>query len=164
MDERRTDEMSDSAGASRALLEGLARRPEVRGAILVDRAGRVLEELGIGARERVVQVATLVAALHATGARLSESVGDPGRSDLRIAAGPVTLLLRPLPAPSTLLLLVVTEGDPGGLEGVLEEVARRVEEDVEAGPVVADARDFEASLVRRMRRRDRQNQDGVREP
>jgi hypothetical protein len=145
-----------------ARIEHLAGREGVRSAVLVDRSGRVIAEVGVGDRKALTKVATLIAGLHATGARLLEGAGDPGRSNLRIRAGAAELLMVPLPPPSTHVLLVVTDRVDEELRRGLPALAREMALAYPGLPAVTDPTAFEASLTRRSSRRERNEPDGER--
>lgn len=134
--------------ADPGLLMELEPFPGIKAAVLVDRSGRLVESQGIDDPGRLRQVAALVAAMHATAARLSEAAGDPGRARTTVRAGERILLLAPLPWPSPLILLLVLT-ERGLLEAApfLEAVMDRHPED-HPSMEVADARDFEGSLER----------------
>jgi len=132
------------------LLPPLETAPGVESAILVDRAGRLVENRGLDDPSRLRQVASLVAAMHATGARLSEASGDPGRAWITMGAGARTLLLVPLPRPGTLILLLVLTGDDRhSARAFVERLVERIREELPPPAVsVDDPRDFEATLER----------------
>jgi hypothetical protein len=132
------------------LLPPLETAPGVESAILVDRAGRLVENRGLDDPSRLRQVASLVAAMHATGARLSEASGDPGRAWITMGAGERTLLLVPLPRPGTLILLLVLTGDdPHPSRAFVERLVERIREELPPPAVsVEDPREFEATLER----------------
>jgi predicted regulator of Ras-like GTPase activity (Roadblock/LC7/MglB family) len=122
--------------------------PGIEAAVLVDRSGRLVESRGVEDPARLRQVASLVAAMHAAAARLSEASGDPGRARTTVRAGERILLLDPLPWPSTLvLLLVLTEEGIIGVPPFLGGLVDRLQQDLPSGGVT-DAREFEASLER----------------
>lgn len=119
-------------------------------AVLVDRAGRLVESRGLEDPSCLRQAASLVAAMHATGARLSEASGDPGRAWITMGAGSQTLLLIPLPRPGTLILLLVMEGgDTGPARTFVESLVVRIREEPPLPAMaVDDPREFEATLER----------------
>ncbi|TVR51510.1 MAG: hypothetical protein EA421_15505 [Gemmatimonadales bacterium] len=137
-------------GKQDPLLPPLETAPGVESAVLVDRAGRLVENRGLDDPSRLRQVASLVAAMHATGARLSEASGDPGRAWITVGAGDRTLLLVPLPRPGTLILLLVLTGDERRhARAFVERLVERIREELPPPAVsVDDPRDFEATLER----------------
>jgi len=137
-------------GKQDPLLPPLETAPGVESAVLVDRAGRLVENRGLDDPFRLRQVASLVAAMHATGARLSEASGDPGRAWITVGAGDRTLLLVPLPRPGTLILLLVLTGDERRhARAFVERLVERIREELPPPAVsVDDPRDFEATLER----------------
>jgi hypothetical protein len=133
-----------------SLLPPLETAPGVESAVLVDRAGRLVENRGLDDPARLRQVASLVAAMHATGARLSEASGDPGRAWITMGAGDRTLLLVPLPRPGTLILLLVLTGDePDQARAFVERLVERIRKELPPPAMsVDDPREFEATLER----------------
>jgi hypothetical protein len=130
------------------LLWDLSRLDGVRGVILVDLAGRIVDRVGFEDRRVRTQVATLVAGLHAAGARLAEASGRPGRNVLRIdAGGEGTLEIHRVPPPAVHLLLLHLEGGgKGPAPAELERLLLVLAAEVPGGPLVADASAFEKTL------------------
>ena len=122
----------------------------------MDRAGRLVESRGLEDPSCLRQVASLVAAMHATGARLSEASGDPGRAWITIGAGSRTLLLIPLPRPGTLILLLILEGgDTGPARTFVEGLVARIRKELPLPAIaVDDPREFEATLERSLKALD----------
>jgi len=135
--------------ATPGLLDPFVALPRVREALLVDLSGRVVDRHGFADRAARIQAASLVAGLHASGARLSEAAGDPGPAVLRIRAGGRQLLLLRVPPPAIhVLLLHLDEGGEAreswenDVPGLLRALAPRIP----GGPIVLEAERFEASL------------------
>jgi hypothetical protein len=128
------------------LLHGFAELPGVRGILLVDLAGRVVDRIGFDRRQDRTQVATLVAGMHAAGARLSEAAGRAGRSVIRIRVDvrEIRVIRVPPPAVHLLVLDLETYGEPTDDE--MEERLLRLAAEVPGGPLVSDASAFEATL------------------
>ena len=145
------------------LLPPLETAPGVESAVLVDRAGRLVENRGLDDPSCLRQVASLVAAMHATGARLSEASGDPGRAWITMGAGDRTLLLVPLPRPGTLILLLVLIGDERRhARAFVERLVERIREELPPPALsVDDPRDFEATLERSLQTAKRKSPAGT---
>jgi predicted regulator of Ras-like GTPase activity (Roadblock/LC7/MglB family) len=129
------------------LLDAFVALPEVRGALLVDLSGRVVDQFAFRDRSVRIQAASLAAGLHASGARLSEAAGHPGPSLLRIRAGAAGhLLLLRVPPPATHILLLHVGVERAPWEEELPELLRGLAPRVPGGPLITEASDFEASL------------------
>ena len=135
--------------ATPGLLDPFVALSPVREALLVDLSGRVVDRLGFADRSARIQAASLVAGLHASGARLSEAAGNPGPALLRIRAGGSQVLLLRVPPPAIHVLLLHLNGGDGveeawedDLPGLLRALAPRIP----GGPIVLEAERFEASL------------------
>lgn len=133
--------------AHAGLLDAFVALPEIRGALLVDLSGRVVDQFAFRDRAVRIQVAALVSGLHASGARLSEAAGDPGPSLLRVRAGEGEhLLLARVPPPATHVLLLHVGVPRAPWEGELPRLLRDLAPRVPGGPLVTEAALFEASL------------------
>lgn len=131
----------------RGLLDAFVALPYVRGALLVDLSGRVVEQFGFRDRSARIQVASLAAGLHASGARLSEAAGHPGPALMRIRVEGGEILLIRVPPPAIHILLIHVEGPrEAGWERVLPGHLRELAPRVPGGPTVLDAASFEESL------------------
>jgi hypothetical protein len=133
--------------------------PGLEAAVLVDRAGRVVESRGVEDPSRLRKMATLVAALHASGARLSEASGDPGRARIQIEAGERIFLVIPLPRPGTQVLLLVPRAGARVAEAPLvDRLVERLTEELPVSPTMdpRDAAAFESSLEASLRGRGRE--------
>ncbi len=128
------------------LLEGFRRVPGVRALLLVDLAGRIVDRVGFDDRRKRTEAATLVAGLHAAGARLSEAAGRPGPSLHRVPLEGGVILVCRVPPPGVHVLLLDVEGDGTGVEAALPPLLVELAEVVPGGPLVTDAVAFEASL------------------
>ena len=130
----------------------LAELMELEGVLmsaLLDRSGRVLAAAGFSA-EVIGEVASLTAAIHASGARLGEAAGDHGFPRMLIQTDERSVLIAALPvrAGVPLVLLVVTDAM------TLEDLGPRLEEisgislsEVSRARGVDDPEAFEASLL-----------------
>ncbi len=133
--------------AHSGLLDAFVALPEVRAALLVDLSGRVVDQYAFRDRAVRIQVATLAAGLHASGARLSEAAGHPGPSLLRIRTDHTGhLLLFRVPPPATHVLLLHVGGGWAPWEGELPHLLRELSLRVPGGPLITEATEFEASL------------------
>jgi predicted regulator of Ras-like GTPase activity (Roadblock/LC7/MglB family) len=128
------------------LLLGFAELPGVRGVLLVDLAGRVVDRVGFEVRRDRTQTATLVAGLHAAGARLSEAAGRPGRSRIRVRTEAGELMVVRVPPPAVHLLLLHLDATVPALDEPLEALLLKLAREVPGGPLVADAAAFEGTL------------------
>jgi len=131
----------------RGLVDPFVALPFVRGVLIVDLSGRVVEQFGFRDRSARIQVASLAAGLHASGARLSEAAGHPGPALLRIRVEEGEILLIRVPPPAIHVLLLHVEGPREvGWERVLPPLLREIAPRVPGGPIVLDAASFEDSL------------------
>jgi hypothetical protein len=128
------------------LLDGFREIPGVRALLLVDLAGRIVDRVGFDDRRARTEAATLVAGLHAAGARLSEAAGRPGPSLHRVPVDGGLILVCRVPPPGVHILLLHVEGDGSGVDDALPPLLRELAEVVPGGPLVTDAGVFEASL------------------
>ncbi len=128
------------------LLAEFAELPGVRGVLLVDLAGRVVDRIGFERRQDRAQAATLVAGMHAAGARLSEAAARAGRSTIRIRVGEAEIRVIRVPPPAVHLLLLHLESYGEPTDESMEDRLRRLAAEVPGGPLVADASAFEATL------------------
>jgi hypothetical protein len=128
------------------LLVGFAELPGVRGVLLVDLAGRVVDRIGFDRRHDRTQAATLVAGMHAAGARLSEAAGRAGRSVIRIRVEESEIRVIRVPPPAVHLLVLHLESYGIPTDDEMEERLLRLAAEVPGGPLVSDASAFEATL------------------
>lgn len=129
------------------LLDAFVALPFVRGVLLVDLSGRVVEQFGFRDRSARIQVASLAAGLHASGARLSEAAGHPGPALLRIRVEDAEILLIRVPPPAIHVLVLHIEGPrEEGWERMLPARLRELAPRVPGGPIVLDAASFEDTL------------------
>jgi hypothetical protein len=113
----------------------------------VDLSGRVVEQFGFRERSARIQVASLAAGLHASGARLSEAAGHPGPALLRIRVeeGEI-LLIRVPPRRSTCSSSTWRDRREPGWERRAPTHLRELAPRVPGGPIVLDAASFEDTL------------------
>ncbi len=133
-----------------AALDALEDVPGLRHSAFLDPSGRILVQRGFTSRQEANAAASLAAALHATGGRLSRLIEEDEPAWIHASGDGGDGLLIPLPlGDSTLLLLLALEEQADAAElklrvaGAVERLTREVSPFVEEG---VEAQDFEASL------------------